>query len=100
MVTEAEAREMSAAIKKYQDADRQAAQVASHTRAAAAKGWFESLIQIVKNPSTRADALANYTAISALLGAETNGDRSGVLKKELRAANEVYKTVKKNGSQP
>lgn len=98
MVTEAEAREMSAAIKAYQDADRQAAQVAAHTRAAAAKGWFNSLIQIKKNPTTRPDALANFKAIEALLLSEADGEKRSILRKELIAANEAYKQVKKNGA--
>ena len=98
MVTEAEAREMMAAIKLYQAKDDAAKAVINVAEQAAAQGWFNALPQINNNPATRAEALANYNTIEALLQIETDKNRLVVLRKELSNANEVYKQVKKNGS--
>ena len=96
MVTETEAREIVAAITLFQLKDSDASRDEAERLLVVAQGWFNALTQIIKNPTTRVQALANYQEIESLLKTVTDNSQRTVLHKELSNANEAYKTVKRS----
>ena len=94
VVTEQEARDMVDAIEAFQLKDSNAAKAVNDTNLATAQTWFDGLIQIITNPTTRDDALSNFNAIESLQKTETDQFRLSILGKEKQLANEEYKTIK------
>jgi len=61
---------------------------------AVAQTWFDALVTIIDNPTTRVDAIANFNVIVGLLDTETDLARLRILRLEKALANQVFKDIK------
>jgi len=108
MTTEAEAREISAAIEQFKSADIATREQEITDRVAVAQAWWDSIKPVV--PTTRLEALAAYKFIETeIITQRTNHnnetvevqklvfrDRVNMLNKKLLEADEKYKERKLN----
>jgi len=95
VVTEAQAREMQAAIRDFQDKDGQIRKAQRQDDLALALTWYNQQGINIPSATTRTQALDNFTQIESLLETETDRNRIEVLGIKLKEANEKYKQVKR-----
>jgi len=95
VVTEAQAREMQAAIDAFQAKDGQIRRDQNQTDLALALAWYNQQGIQIPNATTRTQALQNFNDIKALMQTETDSFRLGILRQKVQEANEKYKAVKK-----
>ena len=95
MVSQQEAREMREAIRLVEQTEGQVAQAKFNADLGVAQAWYNTVER--PEPTTRQQALDKFNHIKSLLETETDNFRLGVLRIELKKANEKYREVKRNG---